>query len=124
MKEQLRTGKCIYCGQSHMVETSDVATEKECDIAATELCTCKQAKVAKDVEKAKLQSQTNIENYFEKDFPETAELLKAAVIPLHNRAIEKITIDTGYGIKGKLSVTSKGKIKVERLETKKQAIES
>lgn len=120
----MTTGKCIYCGQQHMVEVLDTATEQECDIAATEQCKCEQAKKAQEMKKAKFQSQTNIENYFEKDFPETAELLKAAVIPLHNGAIEKITIDTGYGIKAKLSVTSKGKIKVERLETKKQAVES
>lgn len=120
----MTTGKCIYCGQQHMVEVPDTTTEKERDIAATEQCKCEQAKKAQETTKVKLQSEMNIENYFAKEFPEVAEILKAAVGPIAQRKIEKITIDTGWGIEGKISITSKGKIKVEKKETKKSAVES
>jgi len=120
----MKTGKCIYCGQQNMVDIPDTATEQDCDIKATEQCKCEQAKKAKELKKIKLKSEANIEEYFTKDFPEMAEILKAAVGPIAQRKIEKITIDTGWGIQGKISITSKGKIKVEKVETKKLAVES
>ncbi|MCM1219383.1 MAG: hypothetical protein NC548_33305 [Lachnospiraceae bacterium] len=37
--------------------------------------------------------------------------------------IASITIDTGFGIKGKVSFTSKGRVKVEQTVSKKTSLE-
>ena len=51
-------------------------------------------------------------------------LLREAVSPMCEDFIQSISIDTGKGIKGKLSLTAKGKIKVSRIITDTSAYEA
>lgn len=52
------------------------------------------------------------------------EILMAAVKHIESGQIDSITIDTGMRVKGKVSKTAKGNIKVERTKTLKTALES
>ena len=65
----------------------------------------------KRMEKAKC----TVERQFGKYLPKTAiELLKTAVELIEEDQIDSLTLDVGNGLKGKISMTSKGNIKVEK----------
>lgn len=73
------------------------------------------------MEKAK----RTIERQFGKYLPGTAvELLKTAVELIGEDRIDSLTLDAGNGLKGKISMTSKGNIKVEKTETRKETQEA
>ena len=75
----------------------------------------------KRMEKAK----RTIERQFGKYLPETAVgLLKTAVELIGEDQIDSLTLDAGNGLKGKISMTSKGNIKVEKTETRKETQEA
>lgn len=75
----------------------------------------------KRMEKAKC----TVERQFEKYLPKTAvELLKTAVELIEEDQIDSLTLDVGNGLKGKISMTSKGNIKVEKTETRKETQEA
>ena len=124
MGSVILTGSCIYCGQIQQIEGEEGMPEEERNRKATELCDCKEAKVAKEKEKARTKAEKNIHSMFGEDFPETEEILMAAVKHIENGQIDSITIDTGMRVKGKVSKTAKGNIKVERTKTLKTALES
>lgn len=112
------TGSCIYCGQIRQIEGQEGMSEEERNRKATELCDCKEAKTAQE------KAEKNIHQMFGEDFPETEEILLAAVKYIESGDIDSITIDTGMRVKGKVSMTSKGNIKVERTKTLKTSLES
>lgn len=113
-----RVGTCIYCGQERMVEVEEAATHEEISIKASQECTCKEGKEARENEVRIQKAKNDIDNLFE-FYEETAGILKAAIEPISKDLIKSITVDTGDGVKGKLSITNDGKIKVERTETSK-----
>lgn len=111
------TAKCPFCKQIVMLasETDDEDAEER----AKELCTCDGAKSYQKRKKRIERACGNIELEFEEHYPETSELLKAAVNFIAYNKIAKITIDTGHGIKGTVGITSKGSIKVTKSISKK-----
>lgn len=122
---QQKIGQCIYCGQTRMVEIGDeIPTKEEVNKRATEQCECEAARHAQERSKVQLEAEDNVERLFRKEFPVTANMLKAAVIPIMCGEIDKISIDTGRKVKGQITITSKGNIKVERIETRKTVLES
>ena len=52
------------------------------------------------------------------------ELLKTAVELIGEDQIDSLTLDAGNGLKGKISMTSKGNIKVEKTETRRETQEA
>lgn len=123
-KDLLQLGECIYCGQTYQLETNGAATEEQLNKWATQKCDCEQAMKAQESESIQNYAEDNVEGLFRREFPDTASLLKAAIIPIMANAMDSITIDTGKKVKGKVSKTAKGNIKVERIETKKTVLES
>lgn len=118
------TGSCIYCGQIRQIEGQEGMSEEERNRKATELCDCKEAKTAQEKAETRTKAEKNIHQMFGEDFPETEEILLAAVKYIESGEIDSITIDTGMRVKGKVSMTSKGNIKVERTKTLKTSLES
>lgn len=119
----IQTGSCIYCGQTYQLEIEGTRTEEELNKIATQKCDCEDAKKAHESLCIQQKAEKAIEDYFRTDFPDTASILKAAILPIQANMIDSITVDTGFGIKGKVTTTSKGKIKVERTRTTKNALE-
>lgn len=122
---EIQTGSCRFCGQMAQIETLLPWPQEKLDEAATEMCKCgaaqNYASRKKRVEKAK----RTIERQFGKYLPETAVgLLKTAVELIGEDQIDSLTLDAGNGLKGKISMTSKGNIKVEKTETRKETQEA
>ena len=65
----------------------------------------------------------NIDKLFGERFPETAQILKDSLEFVINDRIDSVTIKTGYGVDAKISITSKGKVKVEAKTTNKVSME-
>lgn len=119
-------GTCLYCGQMNQVSVEDgrMMTGEEIDKLATESCTCEEARNMQEKKEAKTQAQLNISALFSRDFPIVEEMLMKAVSALEAEEISSITVDTGKRVKAKVSLTSKGNIKVERTKTTKTSLES
>lgn len=113
-----RVGTCIYCGQERMVEVEEAATHEEISIKASKECTCKEGKEARENEVKIQKAKNDIESLFV-DCKEAADLFYAGLNLLVKEQIKNLQVDLGDGVKGKLSTTNDGKIKVERTETSK-----
>lgn len=116
-------GTCKYCGQVHHIQTTGQCTEEQLNDWATEMCNCSGAKLDKKRAATEEAAKNNIEKLFRESYPETADLLRQAVNPVVRNMIAGIAIDTGHGIKGKVTLTGKGKIKVEQIVSKKTSLE-
>lgn len=116
----LQTGCCHYCGQVINLETDGKRTEAELDRMAQDKCNCYGAARARRIES----TGKNIDKLFGEDFPDVAELLKAAAPMIMQYELNKITIDTGKKVKAVLTMNSKGAIKVEKNYTAKASVES
>ena len=115
------TGKCRYCNQITYLEKQ--MSEAEAEETATQQCNCLEGKdYRRRVVRIK-KTNDNIDLAFMENFPQTAELLRAAVSAIMDGKIIKMSVDTGMGIKGSISMTSKGSLKVEKTASKKVAYE-
>lgn len=114
-------GICRYCNQVILLEESDI-TDLESEAAITEAaamkCKCDDAKYYQRLEKRKEKTRNNIELAFHVSDENIEQIMKAAVEPMINYKIAKITIDNGKGLKGTMSMSSKGGIKVKASATK------
>lgn len=116
-------GTCRYCGQVHHMQTTGQCSEEQLNEWATEMCNCSGAKMEKKRKTLEETAKNNIEKLFREHYPETADLLRQAVNPVVRSLIASVTVDTGHGIKGKVTFTSKGKVKVEQIVSKKTSLE-
>lgn len=121
---QIQQGACIYCGQIYQMETTGTCTEEQLDRWATEKCDCGGAKAEKRRAKTEETAKTNIEKLFRENYPEAADIMWKSVNHIIENKIASITIDTGFGIKGKVSLTNKGMVKVEKTVSKKTSLEA
>lgn len=117
----METGACYYCGQYHQVEMEkdEIPTEELLNKKATDKCDCFEAKL----DQKKKEALEQIDTFFSEEFPEMAELMAAAIKPIQTETVDKITVDTGAGVKGKISKTAKGYLKIERIDTRKKVRE-
>ena len=116
-------GTCKYCGQIHHMNTTGQCSEEQLNDWATEMCSCAGAKIEKKRHTSEEKAKDNIEKLFRENYPEAADLLRQAVNPVVRSIIAGITIDTGHGIKGKVTLTGKGKVKVEQIVSRKTSLE-
>lgn len=116
-------GTCRYCGQIHHMNTTGQCTEEQLNDWATGMCNCTGAKMEKKRHTSEEKAKSNIEKLFRENYPETADLLRQAVGPVVRSLIAGITVDTGHGIKGKVTLTGKGKVKVEQTVSKRTSLE-
>lgn len=120
---ELQVGYCRACGQARQFQTSGGVAQKELDEWATDECKCEEGMTDRRIKKSQKKAEENIETLFGADFPETAAVLREALPFILDDRIESITIKTGYGIDAKISITNKGKVKVEKKESRKIAYE-
>ena len=111
---ELQIGYCEDCGQAKQFQTSGGVEQTLLNEWATEECKCSAATERRLIKQRKERATTNIEKLFGERFPETAEVLVTALPFIIDDRIESITIKTGCDIDAKISVTSKGKVKVEK----------
>lgn len=105
--------------------------QNEKDEAVTERCKCMEAVAYAKRKQNKERAYQNIEVLFDEKmegYCVTGEilrkLLKQTVTPIFENKIKTVTIDTGIGIKAKISKSNeKDFVKVERIITKKQKME-
>lgn len=117
------TGTCKFCGQAAARKALKEWRQEEIDELATETCECIDARIYAHKKSQKERANGRIELLFGKEnksvtVPDAAvDLLHKAVYPICEGFIQSITVDVGNGIKGKISVTSKGIVKVARTKT-------
>jgi len=120
------TGACKFCGQMSTIRTIRAWDNEQRNEAATEICNCYEAQnyVHKKGRKEKVYKA--IEAKFG---PAAApDQIDETIIPVlftiadlvAEETISAATIDTGIGIKAKISLASKGGIKVNKTKTEKQ----
>lgn len=119
-----KTGGCIYCGQIRTVEVEEGITDRAVDIEVTKWCNCHDASKEREKLERMEAAQANVDKLFESNSTEVKEFLKAAVVLIGERRAGKISVELGGKVKAQISKTSKGNIKVERTESKKEAVES
>lgn len=126
MKKQVESadiqhGACKYCGQIYQFETIGLSKETDLDEWAVENCDCAEAQYHTQKKKSLEVAKKNISKFFEK-IPEAGEvavtILNTAADAIDEDKIASLSINLGNGCKGKISQNSKGKIKVERTDTK------
>ncbi|HJC25384.1 MAG TPA: hypothetical protein H9761_17080 [Candidatus Eisenbergiella merdavium] len=122
---RIETGECIYCGQVNQFEVEDGIglSEEEKNRKATEVCTCEEAKNVHDQEQILTKAQKNIKTLFHEDQPEMEMMLNEAMCFIYNGTLDKCTLTSG-STTGRVSITSKGMIKVERERKTKSSLES
>lgn len=116
---ELQVGYCDVCGQARQFQTSGGVEQPLLNEWATDECKCEAGDEKRRRKKSHKQAERNIEKLFGDRFPETAHILTTALPFIIGDRIAGITIKTGYEVDAKLSVTSKGKVKVEMKENKK-----
>lgn len=123
-------GGCRFCGQIRGLEVPEEWDEDMCNEVATELCDCVEAEIYTRGKKRKEKAAEAIENQFGRAAgrDQVEDPVKQLLLQIVDMAIEeKInsgTIDIGGGVKAKITVTTKGPVKVERIKTEKKAQEA
>ncbi|MBE5852883.1 MAG: hypothetical protein E7299_08080 [Lachnospiraceae bacterium] len=123
MEKEQSIGRCHYCGQTQLIESEKELPDDVKDEIATGKCNCKEAKEANKNKKAREKAEVNIERMFGAVYGNTATILKKALKPIQDGEIDKITIVTSDGVRGVVTMTEKGGLKTERIETTKQSVE-
>lgn len=116
---ELQVGYCNSCGQARQFQTSGGVEQSQLNEWATDECRCAAGEEQRRIKQSEKKALRNIDNLFGTEFPETAHILKTALPYIIDDSIASITIKTGYEIDAKVSITSKGKVKVEKKENKK-----
>lgn len=119
---ELQVGYCEACGQARQFQTSGGVAQDQLNEWATDECSCPVGQERRKLKRSKERAEANIEKLFGEKFPETAEVLKVALPHIILDRIDCITIKTGYDVDAKLSVTAKGKVKVEKKMSNKVSL--
>ena len=120
---ELQIGYCSDCGQAKQFQTSGGVSQDQLNEWATDECKCEAGKERRRIKQSHEKALKNIDKLFGERFPETAQILKDSLEFVIMDVIDSITIKTGYGVDAKLSITSKGKVKVESKQTHKVLLE-
>ncbi len=122
MKDKI--GKCQFCGQLMTIRVEDNIEQEEVDARVTKACTCPQGlefrqeeERLRRIEEAKEKACKSVEELFETDYPEAANLLYACISLAAEKKIRGIRISLGNDTTAVLTAAA-GKIKVERIEKK------
>lgn len=119
----MMTGECIYCGQIRQVNVPEGTPKEEVNRAATLNCECEESIKVYKLEEMKSAAEKNIDFLFREEYPEIANLIKAALPAISKRKLEKVTIKD-KSITGTIMITGKGHIKVERSEIQRETREN
>lgn len=125
-----RTCACKCCGQMTNLDLPSEWSNAFCDEAATEFCDCYDSKVYTQKKKQKERAIKAVEEQFgenagkNKVDEEVKELLLIIIDQVVENRISSGSVDIGCGLKAKISITSKGAVKVERSRTEKTTKEA
>lgn len=115
-----KTGSCKFCKQAAMRKVLCEWNQEEIDELATETCECVNARIYTHKKSQKERAHNKIDLLFGENnttviVPDAAvDLLHKTVYPICEGFIQSATVDMGNGIKGKISITTKGIVKVTR----------
>lgn len=104
--------------------------QEEIDELATETCECVNARIYTHKKSQKERAHNKIDLLFGENnttviVPDAAvDLLHKTVYPICEGFIQSATVDMGNGIKGKISITTKGIVKVTRTKTNTSTYEA
>ena len=125
------TGVCRFCGQmkTGTLPVGMEWTQEDIDEYVAETCDCAESAIYSRKKKQKEVAMRQIELLFGKDSDMEQEedimiLLRGGAISMVEGKLQKLSIDINAQIKARMSMTSKGKIKIERQDTKKDACEA
>lgn len=129
MGNNISTAPCRFCGQMVQIEADGKLTKPQAEEKATMSCTCPEAVEYQKEKQRKEKALKNVSVLFGEDAaPEKrigegiVSILRAAVEEIYSGGLAKVTLNLRGGVKASISQNSKGKINVERTETKKQKL--
>lgn len=114
-------GACIFCGQTYMFANVSMG-EEELNEAATEKCTCEEAKEwrMKRNRSRKVHRKVN-EIFTEEQYSEFMNLAEDMVLA---GDLDKVTVKMDTGETGTISITQKGAAKIQRSRTTQNTAEA
>ena len=124
-------GTCQYCGQ--LQEVGPHPSQAAADETASEVCNCQEARTARRVREQIEDAQERVQRLFgdgaenlgfKPVHVDAVSLLESVVELIARGPISSATINVRGQCKAKFSVTSKGKIKVSRSETRSCDLEA
>jgi hypothetical protein len=126
------TGACRHCGQ--LQEVGPHPSQKDADETAAEVCSCPNARIERRVTEQIADANDRVNRLFGETAEELGfkpiaekgpvELLDNVVELIARRLISSATVQIRGQCKAKISLTTKGKIKVERSETRSCGLEA
>lgn len=126
-------GHCHYCGEMAILDYPETATQEEKNKMATKYCKCTQAANESEKEIETEKAKERIEQLFGENAIEMGfdSVLEQEINDLLNKIIELIsnnymrgaTIEIDGSTKAKISISSKGKINIERIQAIKYKLE-
>ena len=132
-KREPAYGTCHFCGQAILIDCLTTTPQEERDAEASWQCDCPQACIQREVEQKIENANARIDQLFgpeaeELGFKEvkdrdTIRQLQEMVAAVAHGKIRGGSLDIGWSTKAKISMSSKGKINVERTETSKYKLE-
>ena len=111
-------GSCDFCGQTQQLDPACDADQEKLNYLATMQCDCEAAIHYQNIQKVSKQ----IDEEWGKDLPEAAALAKQVVEYIDKGVIQSVNINTGFLVKIKVSVNSKGEISVVNTESHSNVI--
>lgn len=121
-QDNMRKGVCKYCGQVRMVTSDSLTEQTDVDALASKECDCPEAKIQRNREQRYEKARQNIVKIF-KDRLEMVEILCTGARGIANNEIDGIAIKCGKKT-AKASATSKGTIKISRVEKNEDSLEN
>lgn len=125
----MQDGACRFCGQMRRIDTMVQWEQDDINEAVTEICDCFDAQLYAGQKRKKERTYRIIERKFRVDGkcvfenPEVMEVLRRGADMITEGFLKSLTLDDGKKTKAKLSETSKGGIKVEKIVTEKESEE-
>lgn len=118
VKEEM--GACIFCGQTYMFANVGLSTE-QLNEAATERCTCEEAKNWQTKRNRAEKVHKKTERIFANDKCLNFMMMSADMVL--SGELDKVTVKMDDGTVGTIAWTKKGSIKIQRSKTTQDTAE-
>ncbi len=118
VKEEM--GACIFCGQTYMFTNVGLGTE-QLNEAATERCTCEEAKNWQAQRKRAEKVRKKTERIFAND--KCLDFMLTSANMVLSGELDKVQVKMDDGTVGTIAWTKKGSVKIQRSKTIQDAAE-
>ena len=119
----IQYGSCPFCGQVGHIESAASWDQDKINEAIAESCGCPGSIKYRHQKKVKKNAHEAIERRFPAISAEAKDIIHNAVDLIMDGEVKKLTIELETKMKASISVSTKGGIKVERTESKKETEE-